>query len=165
MHSLILQLSLSPIPKDEYLKDDVDCVSGGTNAPIIDYVQHITDENRYDALKNSIRELCARIGLRLNPDGESFTFIGGLDDFIRSHVNRIHRLASTVSSYNYFKNLGPRRILEKCIANPLDTSILFVTNFYNQAGYANQSADFLDYIHDLKIGEKLYIGAVLDYRF
>lgn len=165
MHSLILQLSLSPIPKDEYLQDEVDCVTGGIYAPYIDYATLIDDENRYSVLKNSTRNFCSRIGLRLNPDGESFTFIGGLDDFLSNHVRRIHNLASTVSAYNYFKHLGPLSHLENCIHNPLDTSILFVTDYVNRAGCANTSAEFLTFIRDLKIGEKIYVGAVLDYHY
>lgn len=162
MNSIIIQISRNPIQKDEYV--GVDNINSGDMVSV-DYCYGIEPNARIETINRLIETILPKGMFTLNPDGKSMTYHGGYTEWSRQYVETIHNKVTAISEFNVFKYTGPVFQLEKAIINPLGTDTLFITDFYDGMGTAERSREFMQEVNELKIGDKLYIGAVLGYHF
>lgn len=161
MHSLIIQISNRPIAEDNYI--GIDHVEAGEMASI-DYCDEIEQSERKGVINNLVNRTLPAGMFTINPDGESLTYRGGFTEWCRKYVRSLHDKAMAINEANVFKYIGPAFQLQKAIVNPLATDILFVTDFTDGMGTAERSRQLMCIIGELQIGDKLYIGAVLNYH-
>lgn len=161
MHSLIFQISDRPIAEDDYI--GIDHVEAGEMASI-DYCDRIEHPERNNAIHNLVGRTLPSCMFSVNSDGKSLTYHGGFTEWNREYVRSLHDKATAINEATVFKYVGPAYQLQKAIVNPLGTDILFVTDFADGMGTAERSRQLMRIIGELQIGDKLYIGAVLDYH-
>lgn len=162
MHNFIIQLSNKPIPQDECL--DAEGINQGGDATF-DYTEDVSEDARKKFIVSLVRDILPQGMFILNPDGESMTFRGGFTEWSREYVKRIHDTASIISTHNVFKWLGPKHSLEKLLIAPLDTDVYFCLDFGHGSGYAETSIGFMGLVSELEIGQKVYFGSVISYRY
>lgn len=161
MHSYIYQISQYPIGKDEYIGQDH--IVAGEMASI-DYCEEIEPSEHMAALHNLVGRVLPACMVTINPDGTSLTYHGGFTEWNREYVKSLLVKATSVNETNVFKYIGPTYQLQKAIVNPLGTDSLFVTEYTDGIGTAERSRELMRIIGELQIGEKLYIGAILNYH-
>lgn len=161
MHSLIFQISDRPIAEDNYI--GIDHVEAGEMVSI-DYCDRIESHERDNAICNFVGRTLPACMFTVNPDGKSLTYHGGFTEWNREYVRSLHDKAMTINEATVFKYVGPAYQLQKAIVNPLGTDILFVSDFADGMGTAERSRQLMRIIGELQIGDKLYIGAVLNYH-
>lgn len=161
MHSYIYQISQFPIGSDEYIGQDH--IEAGEMTSI-DYCDELNQSERMAALHNLVgRELPACM-FTINPDGGSMTYHGGFTEWNREYVRSLLDKAASVNETNVFKYIGPTYQLQKAIVNPLGADSLFVTDYADGIGTAERFRQLMRIMGELQIGEKLYIGAILNYH-
>lgn len=161
MHSYIYQIAEHPIGQDEYIGQDH--IEAGEMASI-DYCEEIEPSERMAALHNLVGRVLPACMFTINPDGKSLTYHGGFTEWNREYVRSLLGRAASVNEANVFKYIGPVYQLQKAIANPLNTDCIFVTDYCDGSGTAERSRELMRIIGELQIGEKLYIGAILNYH-
>ncbi len=161
MHSYIYQISQCPIGSVEYIGQDH--IEAGEMASI-DYCDEIEPSERMAALHNLVGRVLPAGMFTINPDGGSLTYQGGFTEWDREYVRSLLDKAASVNKANVFKYIGPAYQLQKAIVNPLGTDSLFVTDYADGIGTAERSRQLMRIIGGLQIGEKLYIGAILNYH-
>lgn len=161
MHSTIYQVSRYPIVEDERVNsfkvDEGEMVD-------IDYADTIDNENRKELIIRLAKFILPLGMFTLNPD-LSMTYNGGFKEWCETYTKDIYRKANAINPSNVMQWIGPTYQLQKAIVNPLGTDSLFITDFEDNAGTAERSADFMRFIEKLQPGDKLYFGSVMDYHF
>lgn len=160
MHSTIFQFNTSPIPEDEFLKEDK--VTGNMYSKI-DYVSYIKDEDADERLDRLVHFILPK-GM-FQRRGNILVYKGGYTEWSKGYCERLTKLASDITPAKCMKWIGPTCQLQKACQNPLNTSCLFCDDFTNGGGIANSSEVLMRIVSNMQIGEKLYIGRILDYHF
>lgn len=160
MHSTIYQISTEPIAERDFLH--IDNIVAGEMASI-SYISENNEDGRNFDIKCLV-ECIFPNGMFTLSDDNSLSYNGGFTVWRKSHFDNIKTLFAQLTPANVMKWNGPIGQLKKAIANPLGTEALFVTEFYCGAGTAECSADIMDMVSKLKKGDKLYLGAILDYH-
>ena len=142
MFSTIFQLSNRPIEKREYI--GIEHVGQG-DMVFMDYTCEIDNEDRKREIKNLAGRILPEGMFTLNAD-ETLAYNGGFTEW---------RMEWAGTAYH----------LQKAILNPLATDCLFITEFCDGHGTAERSRELMRLVETLAAGEKLYIGAVIGYRF
>ncbi len=77
----------------------------------------------------------------------------------------IHRKALGVNENNVMKLVGETYLLEKEIKNPLHTDSHFYLEGEGYQTFAEPSAELMRLVDDMKVGDRLYIGGIIDFHF
>lgn len=159
MHSRIFQISPNPIDTDDYPSDRE--IAGSSSW--IDYALEIDDENeRREEIQDLVEWLLPKGMFELNADGESITYKGGMEQWRRDFVERLHGFAGVITSQNVYNSMKLFE-LEHEIKWPLGNETMFV---FEDDAVARTSGDFMEcYVNGLNVGDVLYIGAVFDYHY
>lgn len=159
MHSRIYQFSPNPIDTDDYTNDD----NITDSFHWIDYVLEIDDEDeRREEIQKLVEHVLPKGMFELNADGESITYKGGMEQWRRDFVERLHGYAGAITSQNVYNSLKLFE-LEHEIKWPLGNETMFIFEDYP---VARTSGDFMEcYVNGLNVGDVLYIGAVFDYHY
>jgi len=157
MHADIIQITRTRVEDYAILTEDTIEPHG-----IIDYTRNITEESR----KESIAWFVKMMGGMFTLIGEDeLVYNGGLDKFKKEWADRIHEAAAAVTADNILDWVGARYQLEKLTKNPLQSSTLFYFDEEGHADYAEESEELISFISNLKEGNHLFIGGVIDYHF
>lgn len=162
MHSLIFQISDRPIEADDHI--NIDLIEAGETVSI-DYCMEIESDERNTAIIAFFERTFPQGMFTINPDEETVTYQGGFNEWNSGYIRSLIDKAKAVTEANVFKYAGAAYRLQQAIVNPLDTAILFVTDFTDGMGTAERSRSLMRLISELQIGAKLYIGAILDYHY
>lgn len=162
MHSNIFQISDRPIEADDII--GIDRVTAGDMASI-DYTQEVSVAERKAKIRILVESILPKGMFALCEDGETIAYTGGFTEWRKSYISNIRAKAEDIDEGNVMKWIGPAYQLKKAILNPLDTNFLFVTDFCDGCGLAERSRELMILVGNLQAGERLYIGAVLDYHF
>lgn len=126
-----------------------------------DYVSDLSEEDENDYIAALPNILPATM---FKCEGREITFLGPDRKLIEQWKGRIHQkvedlttdtIANGGNAWDYLSNL------ENAASNMLDVCCRF---YFDDDGYAMKSTEFiLDCLH-MAPGEKLYVGAVIDYH-
>lgn len=158
MHSRIFQVDRGPIQRDEWPNEDA--VVENSRSSLIDYAFTLKDD---EERKRNIANLANLIGgmFALNIDGISMTYKGGMEEWRKSYVAHIITTAESLNSENVFNSLQLFN-LQKAIKHPLPYNLFIL----GDDEFAIDSVEFMEWVdRRFKVGDILYIGAVLDYHF
>ena len=158
MFSTIFQLSNRPIEKREYI--GIEHVGQGD----MDYTCEIDNEDRKREIKNLAGRILPEGMFTLNAD-ETLAYNGGFTEWRKTYLDLIRKRTDALTEKNIMEWAGTAYHLQKAILNPLATDCLFITEFCDGHGTAERSRELMRLVETLAAGEKLYIGAVIGYRF
>ena len=162
MHSLIFQISDRPIEADAHI--NIGLVEAGETVSI-DYCMKIEPNERKTAIFAFFERTFPQGMFTINPDEETVTYQGGFNEWNSGYVRSLIDKAKAVTEANVFKYAGAAYRLQQAIVNPLDSSVLFVTDFADGTATVERSRSLMRLISELQIGAKLYIGTILDYHY
>lgn len=161
MFSTIFQLSNRPIEKREYI--GIEHVEQG-DMVFMDYTCEIDNEDRKRGIKNLAGRILPEGMFTLNAD-ETLAYNGGFTEWRKTYLDLIRKRTDALTEKNIMEWAGTAYHLQKAILNPLATDCLFITEFCDGHGTAERSRELMRLVETLAAGEKLYIGAVIGYRF
>lgn len=160
MLGTIYQISSNPILKDEFL--DIDRISEG-EAVSISYVRP-SNKDRHSDITYLLEKILPEGMFTLENDFTLF-YHGGYNEWASSLCENLQRITNQLTPANVLNWLeSPIRLLKKTILNPLNTHALFVIDFFVGSGTAEQSAELMNLVKDLKAGDKLYFGSILTFH-
>lgn len=157
MHSKIYQMSLEPIKAEDYVTPG--CFYDDSS----DFADYIGDEVN-DSERHYYIELLARIfkGI-LEVDGESLVF-KGLGDFRKKWYEHICDLSKELIKVDVKDaHLALYKIRTATQRTHLDVFSRFFIEDYT--GYAAPASEFIDFLDDLKEGDHIYIGSIIDFHW
>ena len=156
MHAKIFQIGTNPISEEEYVQPNLFYESSESFA---DYVGDVITEH---AREESIKSMVNTLGI-FDYDGTSLVYKGS-DQFVKDWSNEIKKMAKSIdwSSSNYSLDLHKMsRLLHE---THKESASRFFIEEWN--GWAGAASDLIDFVRKhLQIGDKLYIGAVIDYHY
>ena len=162
MHSKIIQVSSKPISEDEY-KTSEDFYE--SHEPWADYIgDEVTDEQeRHDCIKH-VANLLDGV-FKLNCD-DTLTYLG--DDALRKFLNEwadeLRRMAGQLTADNILRDQNLWKVRHCCTDTHKGTAYRFYIEEWN--GWAGPFEDMIDFASSqLKKGDRIYIGAVIDYHY
>ena len=169
MHSYVFQLSQNIVKREDWLTEDevYENILGSLGSNAAESVEELSEDNRCMAITNLVCKWLPSELFETNGDG-SFTYMGGLEEWIRSvYIPKIRLLASQIRPDKVFRlGVGSAYEVEKAIKNPLNLDSLFIMQANHHHSRAMRSGDFIeDYVSFLKPGDRIYVGAVFDYNF
>lgn len=153
MHSKIYQISSEPITnhinKEEF-----------NNCDWLDYVgDELEDDERLDCIKRFFEDY---FGGMFSVDGDAITF-NGLGDFI-SQWNKAIRDKALELTDDKVDGRALYQISKIAKCTHLYTDSRFYIEDWN--GYAAECGDFIEYLDKrFKKGDRIYVGAIIDYHF
>lgn len=160
MHSKIFQISKSPIDKEDYASP---CYYYDNSDEFADY---IGDEEEGEFREDCIKYLAKWLSDLFSYDGKAFVYKGkdALQEFKRKWAEAIKDLASGLTADNILSDGNINKLKALARETHLDTSFRFDIEEWN--GWAGPMHDLIDYAeYNLKSGDRIYIGAVIDYHY
>lgn len=161
MHSYIFQISNEPIKREDFI--GIDQIEAGDMASI-DYAYETGLQERKECIQNLMGHVLPKGMFDFNMEEDALVFKGGYAKWEKNYLEAIRTKMAKIDESNIMKWTGPVYQLQKTILNPLDSNVLFVTEFHDGSGTAELSAEFMRMVCNLQIGERLYIGAVFGYH-
>ena len=161
MFSTIFQLSNRPIEKREYI--GIEHVGQG-DMVFMNSTCEIDNEDRKREIKNLAGRILPEGMFTLNAD-ETLAYNGGFTEWRKTYLDLIRKRTDALTEKNIMEWAGTAYHLQKAILNPLATDCLFITEFCDGHGTAERSRELMRLVETLAAGKKLYIGAVIGYRF
>ena len=131
---------------------------------LMDYTCEIDNEDRKREIKNLAGRILPEGMFTLNAD-ETLAYNGGFTEWRKTYLDLIRKRTDALTEKNIMEWAGTAYHLQKAILNPLATDCLFITEFCDGHGTAERSRELMRLVETLAAGEKLYIGAVIGYRF
>lgn len=157
MHARIFQLSTRPINKNNHLLPAELYENSESFADYIgDRLINKERENAIEAMVNTLSEV-------FDYDGKNLIY-KGCDKFMQDWMNDIKNKAKSLdwSSNTFFTDIY--RLGRLLHETHRESASRFYIEEWN--GWAGPASDLIDFVSKhLKIGDKLYIGAVIDYHF
>lgn len=156
MHSKIYQMSLKPIEKDDYVSP------GHFYDKVYEFADYIGKAYDEQARKESILGLSEKLHEIFDLDGEALVY-KGMGSFVKDWYSCIQRKANELNAdkMDMLKLYHLYRLLER-------THIDIYSRFYIEdlSEYAKPLPELINFIkNNMKSGDRLYIGAVIDYHF
>ena len=161
MHAMVYQLFTEKMEKENWLDEDTLLQGDGS---YYDWCSEISEDER----KAAIIELATCIlpaGMFRLIDSETLEYLGGMNEWKKSWVANIHRKALGVNENNVMKLVGETYLLEKEIKNPLHTDSHFYLEGEGYQTFAEPSAELMRLVDEMKVGDRLYIGGIIDFHF
>ena len=151
MHSFVFQISTEPIEVDKLVEaDDIQM-----DINLADYVDDFHG-NRIEAIESLVK---ATDGMLQHVGNGQLIYQGGYQKYMENVVSKFKDLASTVNVDSFFNNY---KILE-VLKNPMNVKFLFASEDSNF--WLEQSDVLMTVISNLKEGDSIFIGNVLDYHY
>lgn len=156
MHSNIIQISKNPIEKEE-LVNPIDFYENSS-----DFADYIGDEKDEEQRQEVIEWMAEDFDGIFSLEGDHLVF-NGLGDFTKRWYDYIRERTSQLKDgeVDDMKLYKIKTAVER-------THLEIYSRFYieNWNGYAAPMEDLVDYLKNrMKQGDKLYIGAIIDYHF
>ena len=156
MHSNIIQISRNPIEKEERVSP-IDFYENSS-----DFADYIGDEYDDEERKSVIEAIPKWFDGIFSLEGDHLVF-NGLGDFVKDWYRYIGECVAELKD-NEVEDMKLYRIKKAVEHTHLDIWSRFYIENWN--GYAAAAEDFIDYLANrMKQGDKLYIGAIIDYHF
>lgn len=161
-HSRIYQVNVRPISEDEYVGSD-DFYENSD-----DFANYIGDEVEGDERKEDIKHLGETLKdlFSLDEDSETLTYKGesAMEAFKQAWADCLREEAAQVTAGNILEYRSRNQVRATCKETHLRTSYRFYIEDYNEL--AEAAATLIAYVSDkMKTGDKLYVGAVIDYHY
>lgn len=163
-HSRIFQVSIRPIEADDYAQSSDFYDNSG------DFADYIGDEVEGDDRKEDIDYLAHELRDLFTPDepgGDTLTYRGedAMEAFKQRWADAIKDAAGKVTAMNILDWHGRYDVKKVCEEAALNTSYRFKIEDWN-GDYADTPAELVTYVASkMKKGDKLYVGAVIDYHY
>lgn len=161
MHAMVYQLSKEKMEKENWLNEDTLLQGDGSD---YDWCSELSAEEREAAIETLAASILPTGMFRLM-DGETLEYLGGLDKWKQSWVSVIQQKALCVNEVNVMDGTGETYRLEKEIKNPLHTDCHFYLDSEGSQSYAEPSAELMRFIAELNVGDRLFIGGIIDFHF
>lgn len=160
MHSKIFQISNRPINKDDYASPE-----SFYESSFADYIGDEVDdkEERRDYIESLAKTLEGVF--TLNED-YSLTYNGkdALHEFLTKWVDYLQGLTANLTADNIFSNVSIDLIRYTCNTTHKDCGFRFYIEDWNY--HAGPLKDLVEYAaNQLRDGDRIYIGAIVDYHF
>lgn len=155
MHSKIFQLGSKPISEENYMQPDYYDASS-----FADYIgTEVTDDARKDYIESISRQLNEIFDL----DGEALVYKGNIDGFIKNWYADIRQKAEDLDETQV--NTIQLHVLKSAIDRThIDTAYRAYIEEWN--GWAGPISDLINYVaKKMKVGDRLYIGSIIDYHY
>ena len=155
MHSRIYQVSLNPISEYEWSSPEDFYESSSAFA---DYIGEMYEGNQRDEFLEGLAVALSDI---FYLDGDTLVY-KGIGDFIKNWNAYIQELASKLT--DTYDDMALWRIRKATERTHNDVYSRFV--IVDWSSYAEPCADLIEYVvGHMKKGDRLYVGAVIDYHF
>ena len=150
MHSTIIEISKTPMERDEYMSEG--CFCPEEYARFADYIQNVKKERENDTLKwIDTLQVFDRKGRELS--------LRPLDGFIDDWKMEIVKKAKSLDMTDWMSYYNMKALLRKTHLD-CDTMICMNGEKFWEFGY------FIQHLYENhKPGDKFYIGGILDYHF
>ena len=159
MHSKIFQISNAPIDVDDYSSPE--CYYD--NSEFADYIgEPIKGETREECIKY----LAESLSDIFSYDGKALVYKGNdaLHEFKRKWLEAIREITDKLTAGNLMEEHNVYRLRRLTLQTHLDSSFRFDINEWN--GWAGPMEDLVEYAgYQLKEGDRIYVGAVIDYHY
>ena len=160
-HSRIFQVSNKRIDKDDYVEPDNFYENSGDFADYIGNEQEGGDRKEdIGYLADTLRDL-----FTLDTTGEALVYRGeeAMKAFKEAWAVCLREEAGKVTAENVLEWQPRYDVRRTCEETHLRTSYRFYIEEEN--GFAGPCDDLIEYAASMKQGDKLYIGAVIDYHY
>ena len=161
--SRIFQVSIQPIAVDDFAQSSDFYENSG------DFADYIGDEQEGDERKEDVKHLAhtLRYLFTLDEGGDTLTYRGekAMEAFKERWATAIGDAAGKVTAANILDWQLRYDVKRVCEEAALYTSYRFKIEDWN-GDYADTPAELISYVASkMKEGDKLYIGAVIDYHY
>ena len=161
MHAKVYQITKHRVDEDNILNENT--LEQGDSSDY-DYCSEISEEERAESIDTLLNDILPKGMFTLNGSDE-LVFNGRTTEWIHSWVNAIHKKAEDVNVENVIHWIGAAYQLQKVINNPLATDSHFYLSENTSQTFCEESAELMRMVCKLRIGDKLYIGGIIDYHF
>lgn len=158
MHNFIYQVSLQPINEDENINPEV---LQEMNPGIMDYAYEL-DRNNQQSFLEQLVKIFPNGMFAIGDGNKCLDYLGGFSEWHHEFCGEINAVVNSGMSLIPFESCD---ILNRYINNPLNTKDLFVFDFSERGGTAVRSIEAMRLISEMKVGDKLYVGAILGYHW
>lgn len=158
-HAKIYQIGLKPIAEEDYASPDTYI---GNSSDFADYIGDAeTGDRRLELIKDfadTIKDVFAYVG-----DGV-FIYKGGaaLADFKQQWLEAIRKATAEMDTKNMTHEMRLYRL--RCLTEETHLKSDCRVDI-DDNGCASPIGDLFEWAEDLLIGDKIYVGAVIDYHF
>lgn len=161
MHSKVFQITDERIDK-EYFLDETTLTQG--DGSYYDYCSDISEEERAEQIAILVDHVLPN-GMFTLVGVDEMVYHGGAEKLKEKWVKAIHDKASAVNTNNVLDWIGAAYQLEKELKNPLHTDYHFYLSEETYQNYAEPSNELVKKICELKEGDHLFVGGVIDFHF
>ena len=161
MHAKVYQITKRRVDKENYLNENT--LTQGDSSDY-DYCSEISEEERAESIDTLVNNILPK-GMFTLIGSDELVFNGGTPDWIHKWVDAIHKKSEEVNVMNVTHWIGAAYQLQKVINNPLATDSHFYLSEDTTQTYGEPSAELMRMVCRLKIGERLFIGGIIDYHF
>ena len=161
MHAKVYQITKRRVDKENYLNENT--LTQGDSSDY-DYCSEISEEERAESINTLVNQILPK-GMFTLIGSDELVFNGGTPEWLQQWVDTIHKKSEEVNVMNVTHWIGAAYQLQKAINNPLVTDSHFYLSEDNTQTYGEESAELMRMVCKLKIGERLYIGGIIDYHF
>ena len=161
MHAKVYQITKRRVDKENYLNENT--LTQGDSSDY-DYCSEISEEERAESIDTLVNQILPK-GMFTLIGSDELVFMGGTPEWIHQWVETIHKKSEEVNVMNVTHWIGAAYQLQKVINNPLETDSHFYLSEDTTQTYGEPSAELMRMVCRLKIGERLYIGGIIDYHF
>lgn len=161
MHAKVYQITKRRVDKENYLNENT--LTQGDSSDY-DYCSEISEEERAESINTLVNQILPK-GMFTLIGSDELVFNGGTPEWLQQWVDAIHKKSEEVNVMNVTHWIGAAYQLQKVINNPLETDSHFYLSEDNTQTYGEPSAELMRMVCRLKIGERLYIGGIIDYHF
>ena len=161
MHAKVYQITKHRVDEDNFLNENT--LEQGESTDY-DYCSEISEEERAESIGTLVNDILPK-GMFTLVGSDELVFNGGTTEWIHNWVNAIHEKSDDVNVGNVTHWIGAAYQLKKVINNPLGTDSHFYLSETTTQTYGEESAELMRMVCKLRIGERLYIGGIIDYHF
>ena len=161
MHAKVYQITKHRVDEDNILNENT--LEQGESTDY-DYCSEISEEERAESISTLVNDILPK-GMFTLVGSDELVFNGGTTEWIHNWVNAIHEKSEDVNVGNVTHWIGAAYQLKKVINNPLGTDSHFYLSETTTQTYGEESAELMRMVCKLRIGERLYIGGIIDYHF
>ena len=161
MHAKVYQITKRRVDKENYLNENT--LTQGDSSDY-DYCSEISEEERAESIDTLVNQILPK-GMFTLIGSDELVFNGGTPEWTQQWVINIHEKARDVTAKNVTNWIGAAYQLQKVVNNPLATDSHFYLSEDNTQTYGEESAELMRMVCKLRIGERLYIGGIIDYHF
>ncbi len=161
MHGKIYQISLAPIGKGDYASPS-DYYENSD-----DFADYIGDELEDDERESSLSSFANNVSGVFSACGDGVFVYNGDDallQFSQKWIDRIKEMANGLDPDNFLSN--DRLYHLSSVTTRTHPDLYMRVHIMDWNGYAGPASDLFEWArYHLKEGDKIYIGAIIDFHF